>query len=66
MTNGQNAFSVFSVQRRSEAVSIDGFDTGYYTGNAAFAAIGKYYIEIIGSNLLQETIEAAKINSFKL
>jgi hypothetical protein len=60
MANSENAFSVFSVQRRSDVNSIEGFDTGYYSGNAGFAAIGQYYLEIIGSNTSQGTVDAVK------
>ena len=63
MANGENAFSVFSVQRRSNAVSIEELDAGYRAENAAFAAIGRYYLEIIGSNVSQPTVDAVKASA---
>ena len=49
MGNGQNAFSVFSVQRREDATSLDLVQYAYRTQNALFLVHGPFYIEIIAS-----------------
>lgn len=49
MGSGQNAFSVFSTQRRQEARSLDLTQNAYCSSNALFFAHGPYYVEIIAS-----------------
>jgi hypothetical protein len=49
MGNGQNAFSVFSAQRREDAEALDFGQYSYRTPNALFLVQGQYYIEIIAS-----------------
>jgi hypothetical protein len=51
MANPRNAFSIFSVQRRAEAVILKDQNPKYEYGtdNALFFITGKYYIEIVGS-----------------
>ncbi len=49
MGNSQNAFSVFSAQRREDAESLDLTHHAYRTPNALFLTHGRYYLEIIAS-----------------
>jgi len=49
MGNGQNAFSVFSAQRREGAAALDLTPYAYRTQNALFLVHGSFYIEIIAS-----------------
>jgi hypothetical protein len=49
MGNGQNAFSVFSSQRREDAEALDFGQYSYRTPNALFLVHGQYYIELIAS-----------------
>jgi len=49
MGNPDNAFSVFSSQRRKDAESLDVAKFSYRTKNALFLAHGNYYLEIISS-----------------
>jgi hypothetical protein len=49
MGTGQNAFSVFSAQRREDARSLDLAQYAYRTQNALFLVHGPFYIEIIAS-----------------
>jgi hypothetical protein len=49
MGSGQNAFSVFSAQRREDAESLDLTKNAYRTGNALFWVHGPYYVEMIAS-----------------
>lgn len=44
----QNAFAVFSQQRRSQARALDFMEHGYTTANALYAQQGPYYLEISG------------------
>ncbi|MCG6881338.1 MAG: hypothetical protein LJE96_19615 [Deltaproteobacteria bacterium] len=45
----QNAFSVFSTQRRNDATALDLAQNAYRTSNALFLTHGRYYLEIIAS-----------------
>jgi hypothetical protein len=54
MGNSQNAFSVFSAQRRQDAESLDLAQFAYRTSNALFLIHGRYYIEIIASKVSQQ------------
>lgn len=49
MGNSQNAFSVFSAQRREDAAPLDLVQNAYRTPNALFMTHGRYYLEIIAS-----------------
>jgi len=49
MDKGQNAFSVFSAQRRQGAITLELTPHAYQTQNALFLVHGSYYIEIIAS-----------------
>jgi hypothetical protein len=49
MTNGQNAFAVFSSQRREDAESLNLTQYAYRSPNAIFLVHGRYYIELIAS-----------------
>ena len=49
MNQGQNAFSVFSAQRREGATPLDLTPHAYRTRNALYLVHGRYYIEIIAS-----------------
>ena len=49
MDKGQNAFSVFSAQRRQGAAPLELTPHAYRTQNALYLVHGRYYIEIIAS-----------------
>jgi len=49
MGNGQNAFAVFSAQRRENAESLDFTRYAYRSPNAVFLVHGQYYVELIAS-----------------
>ena len=46
MGNGENAFAVYSMQKRSESVPLDWAQFGYSTSDALYTAAGRYYIEV--------------------
>ena len=50
MQTPQNAFSVFSAQRREGAQALDLGQYGYQTANAIFFVHGPYYVEIVASD----------------
>lgn len=50
MADGENAFAVYSLQKRSESTPLDWAQFGYSTSDSVYAAFGKYYIEIILSS----------------
>ncbi|MHC4499132.1 MAG: DUF6599 family protein [Planctomycetota bacterium] len=52
MTNTRNAFSVYSMQRRTDAQIIPLFGplSGYGTSNALYFVHGPYYVELISSS----------------
>ena len=54
MGTGQNAFSVFSAQRREDAEPLDLAKYSYKTSNAIFFAHGPYYVEIIASDASEQ------------
>jgi len=54
MGTGQNAFSVFSAQRREDAMPLDLTQNAYRTPNALFLTHGRYYVEIIASKASKE------------
>ncbi len=49
MGSGENAFAVFSTQRRPEAEPLDLAEFAYRAGNALFFVHGADYVELIGS-----------------
>ena len=57
MGNSQNAFSVFSAQRREDAASLDLARNAYRTSNALFLTHGRYYMEIIASKVSGQVLE---------
>lgn len=50
MQTPQNAFSVFSAQRREDAQTLDLGQHGYQTANAIFFVHGPFYVEVIASD----------------
>lgn len=61
MGNSQNAFSVFSAQRREDAVSLDLTRNAYRTPNALFLTHGRYYAEIIASKASEKVPQPVKL-----
>ena len=55
MQSPQNAFSVFSAQRRDDAQMLDVGQYAYQTPNALFFVHGPFYVEIVASDI-SETI----------
>jgi hypothetical protein len=64
MADGENAFAVYSLQKRSDSTPLDWAQFGYSTSDSVYAAFGKYYMEIILSSqdnsLLTSALNAAK------
>ena len=56
MANGQNAFSVFSAQRREDGEPLDLTKHSYRTSNALFLVHGSYYVEIIASEASERVV----------
>lgn len=54
MGNSQNAFSVFSTQRREGSETLDLSENAYRTPNAVFLTHGRYYVEIIASKASEQ------------
>ncbi len=54
MNNSQNAFSVFSTQRRKGALPLDLSKNAYRTSNALFFTRGPYYVEMIASKAFED------------
>jgi hypothetical protein len=50
MATPENAFSVFSMQRREGARAIDVVPDAYHTENALFMTQGNFYLEFIGTD----------------
>lgn len=50
MQTPQNAFAVFSAQRRADAQKLEMGQYGYQTANALFFVHGPYYVEIVASD----------------
>ncbi len=61
MTNGHNAFSVFSAQRREDGVPLDLTRYSYRTSNALFFVHGSYYVEIIASEASERVAQPMKL-----
>ncbi len=57
MQTPQNAFAVFSAQRRAEAQNLDIGQYSYLTANALFFVHGPYYVEIVASDRSEAIIE---------
>ncbi|MBF0530221.1 MAG: hypothetical protein HQK55_13305, partial [Deltaproteobacteria bacterium] len=51
MGSGQNAYAVFSSQRRPEAEDVPETPLAYRTSNSLFLAHGGYYLEVIASQV---------------
>jgi hypothetical protein len=60
MANGENAFAVYSLQKRSESTPLDWAQFGYWTSDSLYAAAGKYYIEIFLSSEDQTLLASAQ------
>ena len=60
MGNSQNAFSVFSAQRREDAESLGLAQDAYRTPNALFLTHGRYYVEIIASKISGQVLQPVK------
>ncbi|MBW2434554.1 MAG: hypothetical protein JRF36_13180 [Deltaproteobacteria bacterium] len=58
MQTPQNAFSVFSAQRREDAQTLDLGQYGYQTANAIFFVHGPFYVEIVASDRSEAILEA--------
>jgi hypothetical protein len=58
MQSAQNAFSVFSAQRREDARTLDLGNYAYQTQNAIFFAHGPYYVEIVATDVSETIIQA--------
>jgi hypothetical protein len=50
MGSGQNAFAVFSAQRRPGVEPLDIAEFAYRADNALFFTTGRFYVEVIGSD----------------
>ena len=61
MGNNQNAFSVFSAQRRDGSESLGLAQHAYRTPNALFLIHGRYYVEIISSKVSEQVQQPVKM-----
>lgn len=61
MGNSQNAFSVFSAQRRQDAESLGLAQYAYRTPNALFLIHGRYYVEIITSKVSGQVLQPLRM-----
>jgi hypothetical protein len=61
MGSGQNAFSVFSAQRREGAAALDLTPYAYRTQNAIFLVHGSIYVEIIASEATDRAFNSMKL-----
>lgn len=61
MGNSQNAFSVFSAQRREDAEPLGLAQNAYRTPNAFFLTHGRYYVEIIASKVSEQVLQPLKM-----
>jgi hypothetical protein len=57
MGNGQNAFAVFSAQRRENAESLELAQYAYRSPNAIFLVHGRYYVELIASEASDQVMQ---------
>lgn len=60
MGNNQNAFSVFSAQRREGSESLGLAQHAYRTPNALFLIHGRYYVEIIAAKASGQMLQPVK------
>ena len=58
MQSAQNAFSVFSAQRREDARTLDLGQYAYQTQNAIFFIHGPFYVEIVASDVSETSIQS--------
>ena len=58
MGTHENAFAVYSSQRRGDAVPIDWTQNGYQTQNALYWIHGGYYVELIASEASRKALAA--------
>jgi hypothetical protein len=58
MGSAQNAYAVFSLQRRSDATPLDLAEFAYRAENALFLAQGSFYLELIASNKTPRLLDA--------
>ena len=58
MASNQNAFAVFSAQRRDDADSLNLTQHSYQTKNALFLVHGPYYLEIIASETSEDIFQS--------
>ena len=61
MGNEQNAFSVFSAQRREGAATLELTPYAYRTQNALFLVHGSYYLELIASEATDRVLGPMKL-----
>jgi len=61
MGNGQNAYAVFSAQRREDAEALDLTQYSYGTPNALFLVHGRYYVELIASEASKRATQPMKM-----
>ena len=57
MQTPQNAFSVFSAQRRDDARTLDIAQYAYQTPNALFFVHGPFYVEVVASDVSETIIQ---------
>jgi hypothetical protein len=50
MDSAENAFSVYSIQRRADSTPIEDLPFAYRTENSLYLAHGRYYCELVGSS----------------
>lgn len=60
MAGGENAFAVYSLQKRSDSTPLDWAQFGYSTPDAVYTAAGRYYIEISLSSKDDSLLTAAQ------
>jgi hypothetical protein len=60
MQTPENAFSVYSMQRREEATADDRLPNAYHTENALFLVQGNFYLELIGTDADDKLTQAMK------
>ena len=61
MGNSQNAFAVFSAQRRENAESLQLTQYAYRSPNAIFLVHGRYYVELIASEASAQVMQPTKM-----
>ncbi len=61
MGTGQNAFAVFSAQRREGAESLGITQYAYRSSNAVFLVHGRYYLELIASQTSSKMIQSMEV-----